>query len=75
MKADGTSVTLKIGYGGVLGAGQGVDIWTGYTLNGISLKEGMIFSDISYQPFSKCPVTGEMYPNDFFGTLSCRMIR
>lgn len=64
IKADGTKVTLKIGYGGVLGAGQGVDIWTGYTLNGIALKEGMIFSDISYRPFAKCPVTGEMYHLD-----------
>ena len=41
IKADGTKVVLKIGPGGVLGAGQGVDIYTGYTANGRTLKEGM----------------------------------
>lgn len=30
-KADGTQVVLDYGYGGVLGAGQGVDIYTGWS--------------------------------------------
>lgn len=67
IKADGTKIVLKEGIAGVLGAGQGVDIWTNYTDgNGHYLKEGMIVGDISQQPFKKDKITGEMYPLDFW---------
>ena len=34
IKADGTKVVIKRGIGNVLGAGQGVDIWSGYKQKG-----------------------------------------
>lgn len=40
IKADGTRVTLKNGMGGVLGAGQGVDPYTG-----LIMKDGSVFKE------------------------------
>lgn len=40
IKADGTRVTLKLGAGGVLGAGQGVDPYTG-----LIMKDGSVFKE------------------------------
>ena len=59
IKADGTKVVLKE-TNGILGFGQGVDIITGTTINGISAKEGMM-SWYDQTPFIKDPITGEMY--------------
>lgn len=59
IKADGTKVVLKE-TNGILGFGQGVDIITGTTINGVSAREG-IASWYDQTPFVKCPITGEMY--------------
>lgn len=46
IKADGTKVVLKKGSGGVLGAAQGVDYYSGITFdNGSEFKEGELGSD------------------------------
>lgn len=61
IKADGTKVVLKEGISGILGAGQGVDIYTGTVLaNGVVVKEG----DLSWfdgRAFFKDSITGEMH--------------
>lgn len=62
IKADGTKVVLKE-TNGILGFGQGVDIITGTTINGISAKEGMM-SWFDQTKFTKCPITGEMYSRE-----------
>lgn len=62
IKADGTKVVLKE-TNGILGFGQGVDIITGTTINGISAKEGMM-SWYDQTKFTKCPITGEMYSRE-----------
>lgn len=60
IKADGTKVVLKEDYGGVLGAGQGVDIYTGTVINGVTAKEGMT-SWFDGMCFKKDSITGEMH--------------
>ena len=59
IKADGTKVVLKE-TNGILGFGQGVDIITGTTINGVSAREGLA-SWYDQTPFIKCNITGEMY--------------
>jgi len=60
IKADGTKVVIKEGIFGVLGIGQGVDIWTGLVyLNGEIAKEGTLSLDHSI--FIKWHKTGEMH--------------
>lgn len=60
IKADGTKVVLKEGISGILGAGQGVDIYTGTVVNGITAKEGML-SWFDGRAFFKDSITGEMH--------------
>lgn len=64
IKKDGTQVTLKLGYLNILGAGQGVDIWTGTVYgDGKVLKEGdtnLSFADNSAYKYDA--ITGEMHP-------------
>lgn len=65
VKSDGTKVVLKEGIAGVLGAGQGVDIWTGVKLdNGKLIKEGVVVGDIDQTPFMKDKITGEMHTDN-----------
>ena len=75
IKADGTRVTLKLGAAGVLGAGQGVDIYSGFIKkDGTPFKEGDLADSSWYslfgqfgeekmsmggQPYSIDPKTGE----------------
>lgn len=64
IKADGTRITIEEGIGGVLGAGQGVDIWTGTLYNNVPLKEGMGIHEYSLRPFVKDEKTSEMHSID-----------
>lgn len=60
IKADGTKVTLKV-TNGLLGFGQGVDIYTGWTYaNGNKAQEGKA-SIFDQTEFIKSSLTGEMY--------------
>ena len=64
IKSDGTKVVLKVGYGGVLGAGQGVDIYSGfvnvdYSVTGVNASG---FRDGS--PVLKDNITGETHTKD-----------
>ncbi|NCC15349.1 MAG: S-layer homology domain-containing protein [Clostridia bacterium] len=68
IKADGTKVVLKLGIGGVLGAGQGVDIYTGTVVNGVTAKEGMC-SWFDGRPFAKDSITGEMHTGTEWNTI------
>lgn len=61
IKADGTKVTLQYGYGGVLGAGQGVDIYSGITINGTPIKIGDVVPEAGKTPLLKDPITGEVH--------------
>lgn len=56
---DGKEIVLKETYG-ILGAMQGVDIYTGTTENGITIKEGMA-SWYDSRPFSKDQAGVEMH--------------
>ena len=54
IKADGTRVTLKIGMAGVLGAGQGVDPYTGFIKkDGTPFKEGDLADNSWYSLFGQ----------------------
>lgn len=54
IKADGTRVTLKIGMAGVLGAGQGVDIYSGFIKkDGTPFKEGDLADSSWYSLFGQ----------------------
>ena len=54
IKADGTRVTLKLGAAGVLGAGQGVDIYSGFIKkDGTPFKEGDLADSSWYSLFGK----------------------
>ena len=68
IKSDGTKVVIKPGYGGVLGAGQGVDIWTGIKgSNGFVMGEGTIAMDDSI--LIKDTKTGEMHSQKEWGMI------
>lgn len=69
IKADGTKIVLKSGIGGVLGAGQGVDIYTGTVVNGVTAKEGM-GSWFDGRVFYKDTITGEMYTATQWNTIA-----
>lgn len=69
IKADGTKVVLKLGLGDVLGAGQGVDIYTGTVVNGVTAKEGMT-SWFDGTGFYKDKITGEMHTATQWNTIS-----
>jgi hypothetical protein len=70
IKVDGTKVVLKAGFGGVLGAGQGVDIWSGMVLqNGVVVKEGLA-SWFDGRVFYKDNITGEMHTATQWNTIS-----
>ena len=61
IKADGTKVVLKVDEkSGVLGAGQGVDIYTGTVVNGTTFKVGMTSWD-DHRVLRKCDKTGEVH--------------
>lgn len=54
IKADGTRVTLKLGAAGVLGAGQGVDIYSGFIKkDGTPFKEGDLADSSWYSLFGQ----------------------
>ena len=54
IKADGTRVTLKLGAAGVLGAGQGVDIYSGFIKkDGTPFKEGDLADNSWYSLFGQ----------------------
>lgn len=54
IKADGTRVTLKLGAGGVLGAGQNVDIYSGFIKkDGTPFKEGDLADSSWYSLFGQ----------------------
>lgn len=61
IKADGTKVTLQYGPGGVLGAGQGVDIYSGITIKGTPIRIGSIVPEIDGTPLAKDSITGEVH--------------
>lgn len=61
IKADGTRVTLALGPGGVLGACQGVDIYSGLVINGKTVEIGKVYGDIGQTPLLKDPITGEVH--------------
>lgn len=61
IKADGTKVTLQYGPGGVLGAGQGVDIYSGIQIKGQTIEIGTVVSAIGQTPLKKDPITGEVH--------------
>lgn len=64
-KADGTQVVLDYGYGGVLGAGQGVDIYTGWNNPGGSTYDGVNASGKSdMTTVLKDSITGEAHTKD-----------
>lgn len=72
IKADGTKVTIKRGIANVLGAGQGVDIWTGYKSvgqinhdynNGVDSGEDMTV-------LVKDPITGEVHTETEWAIIS-----
>ena len=63
IKADGTKVVIKRGIGNVLGAGQGVDIWSGYKQAG-NIVSGYSNGVDAYNDTSslfKDSVVGEMH--------------
>lgn len=54
IKADGTRVTLKLGAAGVLGAGQGIDIYSGFIKkDGTPFKEGDLADSSWYSLFGQ----------------------
>ena len=54
IKADGTRVTLKLGAAGVLGAGQNVDIYSGFIKkDGTAFKEGDLADNSWYSLFGQ----------------------
>lgn len=54
IKSDGTRVTLKLGAAGVLGAGQGVDIYSGFIKkDGTPFKEGDLADSSWYSLFGQ----------------------
>lgn len=63
IKADGTKVVLKYGIGGVLGAGQGIDAWTGYKTAGQIAPN--YYNGTQKGPdmttLEKCEITGECH--------------
>lgn len=66
VKADGTRITIKKGIGGVLGAGQGVDIWTGASWSGSLVNNQPLTAENSsvgwcQRPYEKDSITGEMH--------------
>jgi len=63
---DGTKVTLKAGWGGVVGAGQGVDVWSGATspVTGFVAKEGVIGPDSSM--FRRSQINNELFTADMW---------
>ena len=59
IKADGTRVTLKLGAAGVLGAGQGVDPYTGFIKkDGTPFKEGDLADNSWYSLFGQKGLPG-----------------
>lgn len=61
-KADGTQVVLDYGYGGVLGAGQGVDIYTGWNNPGGSTADSVNASgNRDMTTVKKDSITGEAH--------------
>lgn len=65
-RADGTQVVLDYGYGGVLGAGQGVDIYTGWVNPG-NIIDGQHLNATGQSDLSvvkKDPITGESHTKD-----------
>ena len=63
IKADGTRVTLKLGAAGVLGAGQGVDPYTGFIKkDGTPFKEGDLADNSWYSLFGPVSYTHLMLP-------------
>lgn len=69
IKEDGTRVTLKLGPGGVLGAGQGVDIYSGLTLNNGPIQIGKVYGVIGQTPLRKDPITGEVHTEDDWSSI------
>jgi len=78
IKADGTKVTIKRdpAFGNVLGAGQGVDIWTGVpgvVLNGhIKDYNNGVDSGKDMTPLKKCEKTGEVHTTQEWETIMLR---
>lgn len=65
IKADGTQVVLDYGWGKVLGAGQGVDIYTGWNNPGGSTVDGTNASGVhDLTTVKKDPITGEAHTKD-----------
>ena len=66
-KADGTQVVLDYGYGNILGAGQGVDIYTGWVNPGSSCpfaSDGKVYNASGFADMTiveKDPITGEAH--------------
>lgn len=59
IKADGTRVTLKLGAAGVLGAGQNVDIYSGFIKkDGTAFKEGDLADNSWYSLFGQKGLPG-----------------
>lgn len=73
IKEDGTRVTLEIGPGGVLGACQGVDIYSGLIINGKEVKDGSLASIINGTPLRKDPITSEMHSEDDWVSISAAL--
>ncbi|MGN1001422.1 MAG: S-layer homology domain-containing protein [Oscillospiraceae bacterium] len=61
IKADGTEVVLQIGPGGVLGAGQGVNIWAGMVSEGKTAYGLLYDDDKDGSVFVYDDTTGEMH--------------
>lgn len=59
---DGKKIVLKLNHG-ILGFGQGVDIYTGININGYIIDENS-FSCFNERPLSFDPITGEMHSID-----------
>lgn len=61
IKSNGTKVTLEYGPGGVLGACQGVDIYSGLVINGKTVEIGKEYLDIGGTKLLKDSKTGEVH--------------
>lgn len=66
---NGKEITLKLGYGNVLGAGQGIDLYSG-----LVLKTGAVVGDgtswLDGRTLRKDPISGEMHTGQMWSAIA-----